>query len=130
MNAHPINPCMDNYSLKENQHKIAEAIFNDYSVLKFGEYGEKYLYAVCDYDVRKYHSLRSRPDFRQFIADKDTHYRRQMSILMARVGNLDDSFVDRKTNAPDLWDFVIDRTRRNCAPKIDAQILFDVKKGR
>ena len=121
---------MDNYSLKENQHKIAEAIFNDYSVLKFGEYGEKYLYAVCDYDVRKYHSLRSRPDFRQFIADKDTHYRRQMSILMARVGNLDDSFVDRKTNAPDLWDFVIDRTRRNCAPKIDAQILFDVKKGR
>ena len=105
MNAHPINLFMDNYSLKENQHKIAEAIFNDYSVLKFGEYGEKYLYAVCDYDVRKYHSLRSRPDFRQFIADKDTH-------------------------APDLWDFVIDRTRRNCAPKIDAQILFDVKKGR
>ena len=40
MNAHPISPFMDNYSLKENQHKIAEAIFNDYSVLKFGEYGE------------------------------------------------------------------------------------------
>ena len=40
MNAHPINLFMDNYSLKENQHKIAEAIFNDYSVLKFGEYGE------------------------------------------------------------------------------------------
>ena len=36
MNAHPINLFMDNYSLKENQHKIAEAIFNDYSVLKFG----------------------------------------------------------------------------------------------
>ena len=49
MNAHPINLFMDNYSLKENQHKIAEAIFNDYSVLKFGEYGEKYLYACLLY---------------------------------------------------------------------------------
>jgi hypothetical protein len=58
MSDYPFNPFMDDYSLKENQHKIAEAIYNDYSVLKFGAFGEKYLYAVCDYDVRKYNSLR------------------------------------------------------------------------
>lgn len=85
MSDYPFNPFMDDYSLKENQHKIAEAIYNDYSVLKFGAFGEKYLYAVCDYDVRKYNSLRRRPDFRQFIADKDKHYRRLMSILMVKA---------------------------------------------
>ena len=47
MSDYPFNPFMDDYSLKENQHKIAEAIYNDYSVLKFGAFGEKYLYAVC-----------------------------------------------------------------------------------
>lgn len=121
---------MDDYSLKENQHKIAEAIYNDYSVLKFGAFGEKYLYAVCDYDVRKYNSLRRRPDFRQFIADKDKHYRRLMSILMVKSESSRDSVVDYKTKYPHMWDFITDRMRRKSEPWIDAQILYDVKKGR
>ena len=130
MNDYPFNPFMDDYSLKENQHKIAEAICNDYSVLKFGAFGEKYLYAVCDYDVRKYNSLRRRPDFRQFIADKDKHYRRLMSILMVKSESSRDSVVDYKTKYPHMWDFITDRMRRKSEPWIDAQILYDLKKGR
>ena len=129
MNDYPFNPFMDDYSLKENQHKIAEAIYNDYSVLKFGAFGEKYLYAVCDYDVRKYNSLRRRPDFRQFIADKDNHYRRLMSILMVRSWSLDDSFVEEKTKRPFMWDHITDKMRRKNEYWIDQQILHDVKKG-
>ena len=107
MNDYPFNPFMDDYSLKENQHKIAEAIYNDYSVLKFGAFGEKYLYAVWD-----------------------KHYRRLMSILMVKSESSRDSVVDYKTKHPHMWDFITDRMRRKSEPWIDAQIVYDVKKGR
>ncbi len=49
---------MDTYQLNEQQQRLAETFYNDYSLIKFGAYGEEYLYTVCDVDTRKYHAQR------------------------------------------------------------------------
>ena len=88
---------MDTYQLNEQQQRLAETFYNDYSLIKFGAYGEEYLYTVCDVDTRKYHALRERPDYRQFIADKDKYYRQILSNLMALRCNFSaDSFIEDK----------------------------------
>ena len=61
---------MDTYQLNEQQQRLAETFYNDYSLIKFGAYGEEYLYTVCDVDTRKYHALRERPDYRRFQNQK------------------------------------------------------------
>ena len=50
---------MDTYQLNEQQQRLAETFYNDYSLIKFGAYGEEYLYTVCDVDTRKYHACTS-----------------------------------------------------------------------
>ena len=53
-----------------------------------------------------------------------------MSILMVKSESSRDSVVDYKTKHPHMWDFITDRMRRKSEPWIDAQIVYDVKKGR
>ena len=102
---------------------------SDYSLIKFGAYGEEYLYTVCDVDTRKYHALRERPDYRQFIADKDKYYRQMLSNLMALRCNFSaDSFIEDKEKRPYMWNHVTDRLLRECEPIVKSKILKDVKK--
>ncbi len=120
---------MDTYQLNEQQQRLAETFYNDYSLIKFGAYGEEYLYTVCDVDTRKYHALRERPDYRQFIADKDKYYRQMLSNLMALRCNFSvDSFIEDKEKRPYMWNHVTDRLLRECEPIVKLQILEDVKK--
>ena len=120
---------MDNYQLNEQQQRLAETFYNDYSLIKFGAYGEEYLYTVCDVDTWKYHDLKGRPDYRQFIADKDKYYRQMLSNLMALRCNFSaDSFIEDKEKRPFMWNHVTDRLLRECEPIVKLQILEDVKK--
>lgn len=122
---------MDTYQLNEQQQRLAEAFYNDYSLIKFGAYGEEYLYAVCDVDTRKYHALRDRSDYRQFIADKDNYYRQMLSNIMAlRCNSSADSLIADKEKRPFIWNHVTDRLLRECEPMVKSQISADVKKDR
>ena len=49
---------MDTYQLNEQQQRLAETFYYDYSLIKFGAYGEEYLYTVCDVDAWKYYDLK------------------------------------------------------------------------
>ena len=37
---------MDTYQLNEQQQRLAETFYNDYSLIKFGAYGEEYLLSL------------------------------------------------------------------------------------
>ena len=69
------------------QEKLVALIESDYALLKFGYYGQAYEFAVAERDPRLYKKMLKRPDFHQFIADKDKQYRHETSMIMAALAN-------------------------------------------
>ena len=57
--------------LTANQKKFLDKIEADYILLKFGSYGQAYASAVADRNPRLYKKMLSKPNYRQFIADKE-----------------------------------------------------------
>ncbi len=69
------------------QEKLASLIESDYVLLKFGYYGQEYEFAVAERDPRLYRKMLKRPDYHQFIADKDK-YRHETSVMMAVLADM------------------------------------------
>ena len=74
--------------LTAEQEKLAALIESDYALLKFGYYGQEYEYAVAERDPRLYRKMMKRPDYHQFIADKDKQYRHETSVMMAVLADM------------------------------------------
>ena len=74
--------------LTAEQEKLAALIESDYALLKFGYYGQEYEFAVAERDPRLYRKMLKRPDYHQFIADKDKQYRHETSVMMAVLADM------------------------------------------
>ena len=67
--------------LTAEQEKLAALIESDYALLKFE-------FAVAERDPRLYRKMLKRPDYHQFIADKDKQYRHETSVMMAVLADM------------------------------------------
>ena len=74
--------------LTAEQENLAALIESDYALLKFGYYGQEYEFAVAERDPRLYRKMLKRPDYHQFIADKDKQYRHETSVMMAVLADM------------------------------------------
>ena len=74
--------------LTEEQEILAALMDSDYALLKFGYYGQEYEFAVAERDPRLYKKMLKRPDYHQFIADKDKQYRHETSVMMAVLADM------------------------------------------
>ena len=93
---------MDN-NLTVAQKKLVALIEPDYALLKFGYYGQEYAFAVAERDPRLYRKMLKRPDYHQFIADKDKLYRHETSIMMATLANMRGITAALKHNDEKRW---------------------------
>lgn len=111
--------------LTANQKKFFDKIEADYILLKFGSYGQAYASAVADRDPRLYRKMLSKPDYRQFIADKDKHYRHEVSTRMAVIADKF-PFSDRllRTNK-EAWYDIMFRFKAQATPFINDLIIAD-----
>ena len=111
--------------LTANQKKFFDKIEADYILLKFGSYGQAYASAVADRDPRLYRKMLSKPDYRQFIADKDKHYRHEISTRMAVIADkfpFSDSLL--RTNK-EAWYDIMFRFKAQATPFINDLIIAD-----
>lgn len=85
------------------QEKLASLIESDYVLLKFGYYGQEYEFAVAERDPRLYRKMLKRPDYHQFIADKDKQYRHETSVMMATLADMRSITTAMKQNNEKNW---------------------------
>ena len=89
--------------LTAEQEKLAALIESDYAVLKFGYYGQEYEFAVAERDPRLYRKMLKRPDYHQFIADKDKQYRHETSVMMAFLASQMNTPVVKNVTEKEAW---------------------------
>lgn len=114
--------------LTANQKKFLDKIEADYILLKFGSYGQAYASAVADRNPRLYKKMLSKPDYRQFIADKDKHYRHEISTKIAVIADKS-PFSDGllRTNK-EAWYDIMFRFKAQATPFINNLIIADSAK--